>query len=346
MKNKDLGFDINKMLVMKGPRITDSLFVKNYEAFKTEMLRIQGVKSVSASSNIPGEENYWTRSLRRLSGGPGGTNVVTNMAIDYEFIPQYEIELVAGRNFDIQFPNDRKAIIINESLTKEIEFRDPRQAVGEKVIMGRDTLQIIGVVEDFHQMSLKSEIIPLVIRLGNAASFFSIKLEASNSKNVVEAMEIPWRSFFPENPTDYFFLDMFYNRQYERDDRFGQVFTLFTALAIFIASLGLLGLASFMALQRTREIGIRKVLGSSISGIIVLLSKGFMKPVVAAIIVACPLGWLLMDKWLQSFPYRTSINLWVFAASGLLVLAIAFFSVASQTLKAALTKPAETLKYE
>ena len=346
MKSKDLGVDINKTLVMKGPRITDSLFQQKYDAFKTEILAIAGVKNIAASTSIPGEENYWTRNIRRLTGGPKGSNIVTNMMVDHEFIPQYGLRIIAGRAFDKQVINDERTLIINEALAKELEFLDPKQAIGEKTIMGRDTFEIIGVAEDFHQMSLKSEIIPLVIRVGNVASFFSIKMETNNYKNVVEAMERPWKTFFPENPIDYFFLDQFYNRQYERDDRFGQVFSIFTALAIFIASLGLLGLASFMALQRTREIGIRKVLGSSVSGIIILLSKGFMKPVIVAIIIACPLGWWLMEKWLQSFPYRTNIQLWVFAVSGLLVMLIAFLSVASQTLKAALTKPAETLKYE
>ena len=152
--------------------------------------------------------------------------------------------------------------------------------------------------------------------------------------------------FFAGNPVDYFYLDEFYNRQYERDDRFGQVFTLFTALAIFIAALGLLGLASFMTLQRTREIGIRKALGSSVSGIIMLLSRGFMQPVLIAIVIACPLGWLLMDYWLQSFPYRTTISTWTFIVSAVLVLVIAFLSVSSQAMKGAMAKPAETLKYE
>ena len=163
---------------------------------------------------------------------------------------------------------------------------------------------------------------------------------------MIQALDRRWKTFFAGNPMDYFFLDQFFNRQYDRDNRFGEVFGLFTVLAIFIASLGLIGLASFMTLQRTREIGIRKVLGSSISGIILILSKGFMEPVLAAIVVACPVGWLLMDRWLQSFPYRTNVSTWTFIVSAILVLLIAFISVLSQTLKAAMTRPAETLKYE
>jgi putative ABC transport system permease protein len=212
--------------------------------------------------------------------------------------------------------------------------------------VGRDTLEIIGVLEDYHQMSLKAKVIPVAFRLMPVAAFYSIKLETENYLKVIEALEQPWKTFFPGNPIDYFFLDQFFNKQYQRDDRFGQVFTLFTVLAIFIASLGLLGLASFMAAQRTKEIGIRKVLGSTVPNIILLLSKGFMQPVLIAIIIACPVGAWIMNQWLQTFPYRTTIGIWTFVISGVIVLLIAFISVSSQALKAAMTKPAETLKYE
>jgi putative ABC transport system permease protein len=177
-------------------------------------------------------------------------------------------------------------------------------------------------------------------------AFYSIKLNTEDYRAVIDAINRPWLTFFDGNPLDYFFLDQFYNRQYVRDDRFGEVFTLFTALAIFIASLGLLGLASYMALQRTREIGIRKVLGSTVLGIILLLSRGFMQPVLLAVLLAVPAGWWLMTKWLETFPYHTSVALWPFVTAGILIIVVAFVSVASQTLKAALTKPAETLKYE
>ncbi len=346
MKNKDLGVSIDQTLVLKQPGIVDSLYQQDFEAFKTEVLRIPGVKGITASSSIPGEENYWTSGISRLSGGPEGINIVTTAAIDHEFVPQYKIKLIAGRNFDKQFPSDKEKVIINRSLAAELEFKSPQEAVGEFVKHWGDTVEIVGVMEDFHQMSLKAKVIPVVFHLRPAAEFYSLKLESRNYTDVLEAIRKPWDSFFPGNPIDYFFLDQFFNRQYEREDRFGQVFTLFTVLAIFIASLGLLGLASFMTLQRTREIGIRKVLGSSVSGIVTLLSKDFMQPVLISIIIATPLGWWLMDKWLESFPYRTSISPWVFVIAGVLVLLTAFFSVSSQTLKAAMTKPAETLKHE
>lgn len=348
MKNKDLGVSIDRTLVLKGPDVlVDSLYTKNLEAFRTEVLRIPGIKGIAGSQNIPGVENYWTMGIKRLNGGPEGWNTVTHIGFDYEFVPQYNIKVIAGRNFDREFPSDEKKLMLNRAAAKELEFDDPSKAIGEKVISGGDTLEVVGVLEDFHQMSLKTAIIPLVCRLRpNAGSFYSIKLETADYKETLEAIQHPWDTFFPGNPLDYFFLDQFFNRQYARDDRFGEVFTIFTGLAIFIASLGLVGLASFMTVQRTREIGIRKVLGSSASGIVALLSRGFMQPVLIGIAIACPLGWWVMDRWLQSFPYRTNIQLWVFAFSGVLVLLIAFLSVSSQTLKAAMTKPAETLKHE
>jgi putative ABC transport system permease protein len=309
-------------------------------------MRISGVKGITASSTIPGEENYWTTGISRLSGGPDGTYVVTTAAIDEDFLKQYDIALLGGRNFDKNVPADQKRILINRALAEVLEYKKPTDAVGDLVKHWGDTIEIVGVVENFHQMSLKANVIPVIFHLIPDAGFYSLKLETENYQRVLEALQQPWDQAFAGNPMDYFFLDQFFNRQYERDDRFGQVFVLFTILAMFIASLGLLGLASFVTVQRTREIGIRKVLGSSVSGIILLLSKGFMQPVVIAIVVACPLGWWMMDQWLQSFPYRMTIGAWPFLISGLLVLIIAFGSVASHALRAAMAKPAETLKHE
>lgn len=346
MKNLDLGVDIKETLVLKAPGVVDSLYVSNFESFKTELLRIPGIASVSASSSIPGDENYWTNTIIRTSGGPEGRTIVTNMAIDHDHIPQFNIDIIAGRNFGREFTADNDKVLINESLLKVLQFENAESAISEYVSSGGDTLQIIGVIADYHQMSLKAKVIPVVFRMTTVGSFYSLKLNTKDYGQVIKALDEPWKAFFPGNPLDYFFLDEFFNVQYDNDNRFSQVFTLFTGLAIFIASLGLIGLASFLTLQRTREIGIRKVLGSTVSGIIMLLSKEFLQPVLIGILLACPLGWWLMNQWLESFPYRIDVSLWAFMISGMLVLLIAFTSVFTQTIKAALTKPAETLKYE
>lgn len=347
MKNKDLGADINQTLVLKGPQVrVDSLYKQNTDAFKNEVLRVPGVKSVSVSTSIPGEENYWTMGIRRLSGGTEGSIVVTHMAMDYEHVPQFGMKVLAGRNFDRSFPSDRGKVLINETLSKDLGYRQPQEAIGQLVRDGRDTTEIIGVLADYHQMSLKAKVIPVVFRNTSTGGYISLKLETDNHKKVLEDIRKPWEAAFAGNPIDHFFLDQFFNRQYDRDDRFGKVFTLFTFLAIFIASLGLLGLASFMTIQRTKEIGIRKVLGSSVNGIVLLLSKGFIQLVLIANVIAWPLAWWLMNLWLESFPYRIELNPLLFLLAGLLVVLVAFLSVSIQTLKAARINPARTLKYE
>jgi putative ABC transport system permease protein len=160
------------------------------------------------------------KGIRRLSGGPEGSTTVTNVALDYEHIPQYGIKIIAGRNFEKQFPGDNKRVIINQSLSKVLGYKEPKLAIGELVSTGRDTLEIIGVVEDYHQMSLKAKMIPLTFKLMPASTFYSIKLETENYRQVIEALEQPWKTFFPGNPIDYFFLDQFFNKQYQRGRSF------------------------------------------------------------------------------------------------------------------------------
>lgn len=347
MRNQNLGIDIVKTIVVKGPGIVDSLYDKNLESFRNEVLQIAGVKSMTAATNVPGDEIFWTRGIRRISaGGPEASITVYNVGIDVDYIPSFQLKLVAGRNFEERRPSDKKGVILNRELADALDFKDPKKAIGEKVSLGRDTMEIIGVLENYHQMSLKNSVMPLAFRFVSASSFYAFKVEGANYKSVLESLEKPWKSFFPGNPLDYFYLDQFFNRQYEGDRKFGQVFGLFTLLAIIVACMGLFGLASFMTIQRTKEIGIRKVLGSSVSGIIVLLSRSFIQLVIVANLVAWPLAWWIMDRWLQSFPYRIEMNPLLFVLAGLGVVIIAFLSVGFQTFRAAMVDPAKTLKYE
>ena len=346
MKNRDLGIDINQTLVIEGPGITDSLYEQNLESFKLEALKIAGVDEVTAATNVPGDEIFWTRSINRLQGGPENAITVYNVGIDHDYVPAFDLKVIAGRNFSQDFPNDRERVLLNRELAEALEFEDPEAAIGQQVRLGRDTMEVAGVLENYHQMSLKSEMAPLVFRLVSSSSFYSFKIEPGSSRNILASLEEPWNTFFPGNPVDYFFLDAFFNKQYEKDRQFGQVFGLFSLLAIFVASLGLFGLASFLTLQRTKEIGIRKVLGSTVPNIVLLLSKGFIQLVILSNLLAWPLAWWLMETWLQSFPHRIAINPLLFLGAGIGVIAVAFLSVGVQTLKAALLNPAETLKYE
>lgn len=347
MRNQDLGIDINKTLVIKGPgAFVDSLFQHNMAGLKVAALQIAGIKNMTSSSNVPGDEIFWAMGIQRINSGSEGNISGYTVGIDNDYITSYNLTLVAGRNFDLDHPNERRgSVILNEAMVEALGFDDANAAIGEKVKHGGDTLEIVGVLENYHQMSLKESITPLVYRYRpQFASFFSFKLESENYAQILAALEKPWQEFFPGNPLDHFFLDQFFNRQYDQDKRFGQIFSLFTLLAIFVACLGLFGLASFMTMQRTKEIGIRKVLGSSVSQVVLLLSKGFIQLVIIANLIAWPLAWYVMNKWLENFPYRININLLLFVLAGIGVLIIAFLSVGFQTMKAARINPAVTLK--
>jgi putative ABC transport system permease protein len=268
------------------------------------------------------------------------------VGIDHEYIKAFDLKLAAGRSFDLQHPDDEHAVILNRAMTEALDFKDPDSAIGERIIQG-DTMIVVGVLENYHQMSLKEAVVPLVFRYTPTfVRFYAFKLETEDHRNALAGIEQPWNTFFPGNPIDYFFLDQFFNRQYESDQQFGSIFTLFTALAIFIACLGLFGLASFLTTQRTKEIGIRKVLGSSASNIVLLLSRGFIQLVLVANLLAWPFAWWAMDTWLQNFPYRIQLNVFWFILAGAGVVLIAFLSVGVQTMKAAMVNPAKTLKYE
>lgn len=347
MKNQKLGVDIKRTLVLKSPGITDSLYTNKVQLFKDELLRIPGVQSISASTNVPGDEIYWASGIRRLSGGPDAPIAGYTVGIDHDYVQSFGLTLVAGRNFDRDHPDERHRVILNRAMAAALDFDDPLAAIGARVAHGGDTSEVVGVLENYHQMSLKEAVVPLVFRfLDGNGQFIAIKIERENYKDVLAAAGSPWNTIFPNNPLDYFVLDQFFNRQYESDRQFGQIFTLFTLLAIFIACLGLFGLSSFMTTQRTKEIGIRKVLGSSVGQVVFLLSKGFLGLVAVAIAIASPLAWLAMERWLTGFPYHIDMSPLMIVIAASLVMIIAFFSVSVQTLRAARINPAQTLKYE
>ena len=347
MRSQDLGIDINQTIVLKGPgAVVDSLFQRSLEGMKEDALKIPGIKKMTSSSNVPGDEIFWANGIWRFTGTESNRISGYIVGMDHDYVPAFGLEIIAGRNFDIT-TNRRKSVILNRAMVAALEFKDPESAIGEKVRQGNDTLEIIGVLEDYHQMSLKEQVTPLVYRYTpQFAQFLAFKVESKDHSRLLASLQEIWNVHFPGNPMDYFFLDQFFNRQYESDKRFGEIFSMFTMLAIFVACLGLFGLASFMTLQRTKEIGIRKALGSTSSQVVLLLSKGFVQLVIIANMIAWPLAWFLMDRWLQGFPYRISINPILFIVAGIGVVMIAFLSVGFQTMKAAAVNPAQTLRSE
>jgi len=348
MHNQNLGFDIHQTLVIKAPGVVvDSLFEQSIQAFKAEVTRISGIKSISASTNVPGDEIFWASGIRRLKGGPETNISGYTVGIDHDYVPAFNLTMAAGRNFDLDHPGERQSVILNEAMIEALDFSSAEEAIGEKVVHGGDTLEVAGVLENYHQMSLKEKVSPLVYRYTpHFARFFAFKVETTDYNRILTSLEEPWKAIFPDNPIDYFYLDQFFNRQYESERRFSSIFSLFTLLAIFVACLGLFGLASFMTMQRTKEIGIRKALGSTPSQVVLLLSKGFIQPVLVANLVAWPLAWLVIQRWLEEFPYRIPIHPMLFLLAGIAVTIIAFASVGVQTWRAARINPAVTLKHE
>ncbi|HEY8971307.1 MAG TPA: FtsX-like permease family protein, partial [Puia sp.] len=264
----------------------------------------------------------------------------------------YQMKLLAGRNFSPLDYNDDPSkahtLIINEAALRQLAFQSPQDAVGKRVMAFNRTWDIIGVVADFHQKSLKSGIEPVLMlpTLQGQYSQFSVKVDPLQLPATLEAIRKAYSRYFPGNVFDYYFLDEKFNRQYSNDYLFGKVFSLFAALAILIACLGLSGLSLLTSIQRTKEIGIRKVLGASVTGIVLLLSKDFIKLVLLAIIIASPVAWYFMRLWLQDFAYRIDISWWIFVLAGLLSLIIALLVIGFQTARSAIANPIKSLRTE
>jgi putative ABC transport system permease protein len=267
------------------------------------------------------------------------------------FIDVYKIKILAGRDYtysDFNPDFDKlHNIIVNESATKLLGFSSPQDAIGKQVMRGDKKWDIIGVIKDYHQKSLRYPLEPTMLMPAYSNnSSVSIRVDAKNLPATVASIKSIYDSFFPGNLFDYYFLDQKFNAQYKNDELFGSAFSIFAGFAIFIACLGLLGLSLFATTQRTKEIGVRKVLGASVSNIVLLLSKDFIRLILIAFVIASPLAWFVMHQWLQDFAYRINIEWWVFALAGLLAVLIAMVTISFQAIKAALANPVKSLRTE
>jgi len=255
--------------------------------------------------------------------------------------------LLAGRNFSPEYGTEELAVIINAKSVAFLGYDSPEVAIGNKVQIDGEERQIVGVIADYHQMSLKQEPIPLLYRyLPANRSFFAMKMSPERMDQAIDELKIIYDEFFPGNPFDYFFLDIFYDRQYRIEKQIFVAVGVFSLVAIIIAALGLFGLSSYTTLQRTKEIGIRKVNGASVNRILTLLSREFIELILLAILIATPLTWWVIGKWLENYPYQAGISWPVFIFTGLLVIVFALLAVGIQTVRAANINPAQSLKYE
>jgi putative ABC transport system permease protein len=349
MRNKNLGATIDQTLIINGA-ITDadSIYKSSYEPFKTSLLQLANVNKIAASSVVLGQEIYWTNGAKKLGDKPNSEITTYIFAIDYNFLELYNIKLIAGRNFSPDFPNDRKkCVLINEKAAHQLGYAKASDAINQTITISTDTISIIGVVNDYHHQGVQKIIEPTLIVFRPAArGYYSIKFKNNNYKENIAQIEKIWKSYFPNDPFDYYFLDENYNNQYKSDLAFGKVFGLFSILAIIIACFGLLGLSAFNTMQKSKEIGIRKIMGASIKSIIGLLVKEFVWQIIIAIGIAIPIGWYVMNSWLQDFAYHISINMWIFILAGIVSLIIPISTILFHAYKNAIVNPVKSLRTE
>jgi len=344
-----VGFNKEQVMVVDG-----TFALKNPDAFKNEVMGMQGVTGSTYAGYLPVEnssrnDNSWSKSAVM---SPESALSMQNWRIDYDYIPLMGMEIVKGRNFSRDFGSDSLSIIINEKAAAILEYPDP---IGQKLYSsgpggpGQETQQvftIVGVVKDFNFESLRKNIGPLSFVLGNARYSTAFKVNTSNLQGLVKQVESKWKAMAPGMPFSYRFLDEAFDAMYRDEQRVGKVALIFAVIAIVVACLGLFGLATFMAEQRTKEIGIRKVLGASVPGLVQMLSGDFVKLVLIAFVIAVPVAWYFMTMWLKDFVYRVDLSWWIFLLAGGVALLIALLTVSFQAIKAALMNPVKSLRTE
>jgi putative ABC transport system permease protein len=348
ISSKSLGFEKEHMVTLPSPDELDP----QYETFRNELLANPAIKQAGRSTRIPSGRLLDSQGGATVMHGDStvpSSAMLKSVGIDQDFIPTYKIGMAAGRNFSRDYSTDTTAFIVNASAARTMGFNDPQQAIGKQIQYGGGKGQIVGVVKDFNFESVHQAILPMIFYMpAGVASYnnLSVKVNGANLREGLTHIEKVWNRFLPQRPYQYTFLDERFGLLYEREQKQSQLFTTFSMLAIFIGCLGLFGLASFTALQRTKEIGVRKVLGASVPGIVGLLSKEFLKLVLVANLIAWPVAWYAMSQWLGDFAYKIDISPLTFVLAAILALIIALLTVSYQSIKAALANPVKSLRTE
>jgi len=348
MRQQDLGVNIDQTLVLRAPASVDSTYAQKFEVFRNTVSAYPEVSFVTASTAIPGEQPEWNAGgIRLISESEQDSKQYRIIGTDYDFVDAYGLKLAAGRAFSRDYPNEEGSVMMNESAAHLMGFENIEDALQKEIFFWGDTFRIVGILKDYHQESLKKAHDQLIFRfIPEARNYYSLKVKSADMRQTIDRVEESWFKVFPGNPFTYFFLDEHYNNQYRADQQFGSITALFSLLAIFIACLGLFGLSSLTAVQRTKEIGVRKVMGASVPGLLVLVGRNFIFLVAVSILIATPIAWYVMDNWLQGFANRITMSWWIFALPGLVVTLVAIFTISFHTLQAARANPAHSLRYE
>ncbi|HLZ88134.1 MAG TPA: FtsX-like permease family protein, partial [Puia sp.] len=346
MQEMRLGYDKEQVLYIQDTFLLDN----NQEAFRQELLGDKRVANASISWCVPGSGAMGGTEIYPKAEGPNDAKgeIHTNIYnIDYDYVATLGLQVVKGRSFSRDFPTDTaNGVLINETAAADLGWghTDP---IGKVIVRsGRKEYKVVGVVKDFHYLSARERIAPLMLLLGNNAGGIMVKVKTADVSDFLAATQQRWEAFHPKGPFSYFFLDDRFARLYVAEQRTGRLFTAFTLIAVLIAGLGLFGLAAYMAEQRTREIGIRKVLGATVGSVLVLVSKEFLLLVGLAFLIAVPVTWWAMDRWLREFAYRTPVSWWIFPLAGVAALVIAILTISFQATKAATANPIKSLRSE
>jgi putative ABC transport system permease protein len=354
MLNRDLGFDGRQILVLDADRVTDRGGSGSSSAstlpFKTELQSLTSVEAVTFTNAVPGRPGWmgqWAFAEERPNEGSIGMEY---MAIDEDYLKTLGLTLIAGKNFDVKSPADiADGLIINETAAIKLGWGSAENAIGKKINSPskHPAGTVIGVVKDYHELGLQQLIYPMAMDYNPARSrYFAVQFKTTGTADFLNDLQALWKKHYNGYDFKYFFLDENFARQYQAEQRLANLFTAFSIITIVVAMMGLVGLISFMVTARTKEIGIRKVLGASVVSITQLLSKEFLKLVFIAIILATPLTWYLMNNWLEKFAYRTTTNVTLFLVAGVITLGIALFTISFQAIKAALSNPVDSLRNE
>ncbi len=356
MQNKDLGIKTEQLLAIKGAEITVAREINqsNSSAFVQKISQFPFVQDYCQTGNVPSKwYNFNSDGFTKNNPLPDDSKKNYNiLMVDERFVPTYQMQLLVGQNFTAEECDKGwgggSKILMNEKAIAQIGFKTAQEAIGQKIKWNKEEneYEIIGVVKDYNHQSTKEAIEPIVFLPSQNSAYFTVRLSTKEMQNQLAQIESAYKEIFAGNPFQYFFLDEEYNRQYETERQYSQIFMIAACLAILIACLGLLGLTTFTVEARTKEIGIRKVLGASVLGIVALLSKDFVKLVSIAFVIAVPIAWYAADKWLADFAYKTEISWWIFALAGFSATLIALLTVSWQSIKAAVANPVTSLRSE
>jgi putative ABC transport system permease protein len=355
LRNYDLGMNIDQTVVLTGGQINapDSIIRASTQTFKTELLKSPQVTSVTRAESLPGVDlqELSTSSVSRIgeASGTGHGYMYSYIGVDADFASTMKMSFVSGRNFENGSPN-HDVVIVNEEAARLLGYESAEQAVGSKITFrtrgNAEGSTIIGVLKNFHFRSPKDGHLPMLFYYNEPSDYFAVNVSSTDMQSTLASLQQTWSKVYPNSVFNYFFLNERYDQQYRADLQFGKILAAFAGLIVFIACLGLFGLSSYTITQRTKEIGIRKVLGASVTGIIRLLTMDFARTVLVAAFIAVPCAYFAMEEWLSSYAVRIDLNVWVFIIAIVAIIFIAMVTVSIQTIRSAIANPTESLKQE